>query len=267
MSNNSKYILWGGGLATLLLLVGSAIVGPKLISPLVIGFGGEGDSRYSTEGFETGIEFAPNMFHPESYEAYTQWKPASVFKDGKNMQVAPKGTISRTLGYADEAYKPYHLSDTPEAYNDSTSGIKSPIMEMLAGLEGDKRAAAEKQIEAKGKKIYETFCTVCHGEQGDGQGTIVKNEKYPTPGSYASKTTVTEGQMYHSITYGKNLMGGYASQVTPQERWAVIYYIKKTFMGGVSAAPATATPATAAPANAPATDAKKPATATKPAKT
>ena len=253
-----KYILWGGGIATLLLLVGSAIYGPKMISPLVIGFGGEGANRYSTEGFETGLEFAPNMFHPESYESYTQWKP-SIFKDGKNMQSAPKGTIPRKNSwYIGEDYKPYYLSDTPEAYADSTASLKSPVMEMLAALEGDKKDAAEKQIEAKGKKIYETFCAVCHGEQGDGQGTIVKNDKYPTPNSYSSKAALTQGQMFHSITYGKNLMGSYASQVTPQERWAVIYYIKKTFMGGVNPAPAAATPAPAAATPAPAPAKVKP---------
>lgn len=273
MSNNLKYILWGGGLATLLLLAGSAVIGPKLITSLVVGFGGEGDSRYSTEGYDTGLEFAPNMFYSEAYKPYTQWKPASVFNNGRNMQAAPKGTIPRSGWYVAEDYKPYHISNTPEAYNDSTAGVKSPIMEMLASLEGDKKAAAEKQIEAKGKKIYEVFCMVCHGEQGDGQGTIVKNEKYPTPGTYASKVAVTEGQMFHSITYGKNLMGSYASQITPQERWAVIYYIKKTFMGGVTAAPATekttdvkATPAPAANAKvaAPAkADATPPAKKTK----
>lgn len=242
-----KNIIWGSVIAVVLLLVLSAIFVPKMLTPLVVGFGGEGSERYSTDGYDTGLEFAPNMFYSEAYKPYTQWKPASVFKDGMNMQTAPKGTIPRSSWYIAEDYKPYHISNTPEAYQDSLSGIKSPIMEILAGLEGDKKAAAEKQIEARGKKVYEIFCMVCHGETGDGQGPIVKADKYPTPNTYASKTALTEGQMYHSITYGKNLMGSYASQVTPQERWAVIYYIKKTFMGGVTAAPAAAA-ATTTPA-------------------
>ena len=37
------------------------------------------------------------------------------------------------------------------------------------------------------------------------------------------------GKMYHSITYGKNLMGSYASQLTPEQRWEVICYIQQFF--------------------------------------
>lgn len=211
-------------------LVLSAFVGPKLMSYLTVGFGGEGDNRYSTEGFDTGLEYAPNMFHAESYEAYTQWKPATPFRDGNNMQTPPSGTVPRSGSYIHEDFQPYHYANSTEAYDLATTNVKSPLAEAMAGLDSLKRKDAEKNILAKGKKVYEIHCQVCHGEKGDGQGTIVKNNVYPTPGDYKTKENLTDGKMYHSITYGKNLMGSYASQVTPEERWAVIYYIRSSFL-------------------------------------
>jgi hypothetical protein len=35
-----------------------------------------------------------------------------------------------------------------------------------------------------------------------------------------------DGQMFYSITYGKNAMGSYASQITDRQRWMIIHYIK-----------------------------------------
>jgi hypothetical protein len=37
---------------------------------------------------------------------------------------------------------------------------------------------------------------------------------------------MTDGTMFYSITYGRNLMGSYASQLTPKQRWEIVYYIK-----------------------------------------
>jgi len=59
---------------------------------------------------------------------------------------------------------------------------------------------------------------------------------------------MTEGMMFYSVTYGRNLMGSYASQLTPRQRWKIIHYIK-TETGkkgnGTMAPGAAATPAVA----------------------
>jgi len=58
-----------------------------------------------------------------------------------------------------------------------------------------------------------------------------------------------EGQMYYSVTYGKNKMGSYASQLNTEQRWMVIAYIKSKQAaakgGGAAAAPAAASGAVA----------------------
>jgi mono/diheme cytochrome c family protein len=47
--------------------------------------------------------------------------------------------------------------------------------------------------------------------------TLVGDAKYET---------MPDGQMFYSITYGKNAMGSYASQITDKQRWMIIHYIK-----------------------------------------
>ena len=78
--------------------------------------------------------------------------------------------------------------------------------------------------------MYGNFCIHCHGEKGDGQGTVGTNSNgaYPAPPSYTSAAIVDlpAGQIFFSMTYGKGLMGSHASQLTKEERWKVVYYVQ-----------------------------------------
>jgi len=78
----------------------------------------------------------------------------------------------------------------------------------------------------RGQRVYMTYCVVCHGPQGDGQGYIVP--KFPMPPSLLS-TKVSQwadGRIFHVVTRGQNLMPNYASQILPEDRWAVIHYVR-----------------------------------------
>lgn len=77
-----------------------------------------------------------------------------------------------------------------------------------------------------GKNAYNTFCIVCHGPKGKGNGTVVP--KFPMPPSLHSDKVKTwpDARIFHVITKGQNLMSSYATQVRPEERWAIIYYIR-----------------------------------------
>ena len=73
-------------------------------------------------------------------------------------------------------------------------------------------------------------------KNGDGPfpnkpATLVGDAKYEA---------MTEGTMFHSLTYGKNSMGSYASQLNTKQRWEIIAYIKSK-QGKLAATPATAT--------------------------
>ena len=79
---------------------------------------------------------------------------------------------------------------------------------------------------ARGKKVYENTCIVCHGPQGDGQGFIVP--LFPMPPSLHSDKVRgwPDSRIFHVITRGQNLMPSYASQILPEDRWAVIDFVR-----------------------------------------
>lgn len=82
------------------------------------------------------------------------------------------------------------------------------------------------EVLGRGQRVYMTYCVVCHGPKGDGQGYIVP--KFPMPPSLFSDKVRNwnDGRIFHVITRGQNLMPSYASQILPEDRWAAIHYVR-----------------------------------------
>lgn len=105
---------------------------------------------------------------------------------------------------------------------------------------------------AEAKRLYNVNCGICHGEKLDGNGPIYKGGDGPYPAKPATLVgdakyeNMPAGQMMYSVTYGKNLMGSYASQLSTKQRWMVIHYVKSMQPGGVK--PVAAADTTAKPA-------------------
>jgi cytochrome c553 len=77
-----------------------------------------------------------------------------------------------------------------------------------------------------GQNAYDTYCIVCHGPSGKGNGTIVP--KFPMPPTLHSEkvNNWSDGRLFHVMTVGQNLMPAYSDQVTVEQRWAIAYYIR-----------------------------------------
>ena len=99
---------------------------------------------------------------------------------------------------------------------------------------------------AEAARLYLINCGICHGTKLDGNGPIYNggNGPYPiAPRNLVADPVVSKmsmGQMMYSVTYGKNLMGSYASQLSTKQRWMVIHYVKSMQPGGNTAAAASA---------------------------
>lgn len=79
----------------------------------------------------------------------------------------------------------------------------------------------------RGQERYRIFCTPCHSELGDGKGMIVQRG-FPAPPSYHSAALRMEPPrfFYNVITNGQGDMYSFASRAPPNDRWAIVAYIR-----------------------------------------
>lgn len=151
-----------------------------------------------------GWVYMPDMYDGPALETYS---PNGMFKDSASARLPVSGTVPR--GFL--AYQSY--SPDASGYDSAKASLKMP------GL-----VATDSMALAEGKEIYNIFCNHCHGDQGAGQGVLVKSGKYVGVPSYADRD-INLGSIFHVVTYGKGVMGAHASQLTPEERWKVAQYV------------------------------------------
>jgi len=93
---------------------------------------------------------------------------------------------------------------------------------------------ATDELFALGKKKFETNCAVCHGFGGYGDGLVSQRAVNLAQGYWLQPTSMHEdriqkqtiGRIYYTVANGKGKMAGYASSLTPRERWAVALYVR-----------------------------------------
>ena len=159
-----------------------------------------------------GYEYMPDMYRSPSYETYSG---NPNFKDSSTARQPVAGTIARGNAVMNDFdMLPYPYRNTLEDYEAAGLNVKNPLPQTEQSL-------------AEGKALYMNYCTHCHGETGQGEGLFVQH-KGPKPPAYNSDALkdLPEGKMYHTIMYGKNMMGSHASQVTATQRWKIIQYVK-----------------------------------------
>lgn len=181
---------------------------------------------------DAGYEYAPegDMYHSIPYDAQTEYfddsshfneNPYNRYFKNMNMWLPVKGTVAR--GQADYI-DPY--PNTNDGYVLAGKELINPVPNTPENL-------------AEGKRLFNIYCWHCHGHLGEGDGPVMATGGFPKPSWKTYKSdyikTLPEGDMYQTITYGKNLMGSHAPMLNPTQRWQIIHYVKY-----LSAQPATA---------------------------
>ncbi|MFM9837029.1 MAG: c-type cytochrome [Cyclobacteriaceae bacterium] len=187
-----------------------------------------------------GLEYAPNMYHSVAYE------PLSQITDPMQGKITNSLDNGRGEFYNSNQYNPYKMNlRLPPAHtvrrsslgwlpyrggNDTTSlrladKLKSPY---------DSAAPA---ILSQGKAAYEMYCQHCHGAKAAGDGKVaagvkidgIEHSVYPGVANLKGDAykNITEGHIFHVITYGKGLMGSHGSQVSEEDRWKIAKYVKE----------------------------------------
>ena len=175
----------------------------------------------------TGSEYMPDMTHSVAYEANyynyyynNTWGSAEEYYEFAKPRLPVAGTVAHSAyGSSENGSVPYYYEDTEEDRTRATSEI----------IENPYKITDEGLDRAKG--LYNIYCGLCHGEKGDGSGYLVRDDGgvYPVqPANFLLDEFVnaSNGRMYHSIMFGKNLMGSYKDKLSHEERWQVIHYIR-----------------------------------------
>ena len=151
-------------------------------------------------------EFFPNMVESVARDAQTR---SLVLDDGTTVdRRVPPGSVAR-------GHLPLSFPATPEGALLAGQMLENPI------------AADDGEAVARGAVVFDTFCIVCHGSAGLGDGPVTKRGVPPPPSLMLDNALdMTDGQMYHVISLGQKNMGSYASQVSREDRWKVIRFIR-----------------------------------------
>lgn len=183
----------------------------------------------------TGSEYMPDMGHSKAYETYTKgpltfWFNKEKFSLSSLLPVAntiPTEGLPSNEMYSKEPSVIYsyrytqHFSNNDQEKARAGSSIFNPYK-------------PEAEILKRGEAVYTKQCAVCHGKGGNGDGPLIVREDgsegayTAVPPAFSDRLpTLKDGEMFHSITYGKGMMGSYASHVKADDRWKLICYIKE----------------------------------------
>jgi len=190
-----------------------------------------------------GRAYMPDMAYSRAYETYASTE--ELRGKGVNYNAMPvPGSIARGDQF------PYTLKNDSAGYEGAKS-VKNPLPPL----------DAKQYLEAA--RLYQIHCAICHGAKLDGNGPLYNAGQGPYQAAPRNFTgdplmkTLPDGQYFHSMTYGKNLMGSYASQLSTTQRWMIIHYIREK-QGITGDTPAVAdSAATGVTTPAPATDTTK----------
>lgn len=151
------------------------------------------------------VHLNPNMDSQDKYKAQSQ---SHFFVDGASMRTPVEGTVAQGELREDDAY--YRGKNAAGAF------IESAPMEFTD------------EMVTLGKERFDIYCSVCHGVNADGKGKIL-DFKYPIPPANFHDDRIvnlSDGHMFNAISNGWLNMPALKAQVSVDDRWAVISYIR-----------------------------------------
>ena len=137
---------------------------------------------------------------------YNPLDQSEFFEDGRSARPAVPGTVARGELRIDE-----HL------YTGKVNGVP---------VDSFPFPVTQKVLD-RGRERYNIYCTPCHGYTGEGNGMIVQRG-FPQPPSYHIDRLrqAPVGYLYGVITHGYGAMYSYAARIPPEDRWAVVAYVR-----------------------------------------
>ena len=157
------------------------------------------------------LDIFPEWAFP-SMEHQPKLRPQSAsvfFADGRADRVPPAHTVARGMLREDD-----HLYRGKDAAGAFAGG-------MPVGL------TVDLNFVQRGRDRYQIYCAPCHGANGDGNGITKRYGMGATPTYHDPLLrSMPDGEIFNTITNGKNTMLPYADKLAPEDRWAVVSYVR-----------------------------------------
>lgn len=161
-----------------------------------------------------GATYMPDMAYSRAYETNSE---NDIFPDKQTNRTPVAGTITR------DQLLPFRIEK--DAPGDTSNFAKARKVQNPLPLPDDTEMK-------EAERLYLIYCGICHGTKLDGNGPLWKDGDGPFPAAPKnlldpSILSQGDGQLFYTITYGKNMMGSYASELNAKQRWMVIDYIRE----------------------------------------
>jgi mono/diheme cytochrome c family protein len=192
----------------------------------------------------SGLEYMPDMYRTPSIEPYVDYgeirgRENMKYKMSLSALTPPSHTVPYYGGKKDSLDVSFMLPYVRKANisfreTHGLFGFDFSLADEYALSINDKNPLVltnknSSEMLAKGKSLYTAMCQHCHGEKGDGNGPMVLSGAY-TAGvipAYTDRLSVSDGQMFYSIYYGKGMMGAHNSLVSKKEIWTLVHYVRQ----------------------------------------
>lgn len=154
----------------------------------------------------------PGMSYQPKYKAQSS---SEFFADGRADRPLPAGVVAANYGPLGH----------PLITDDHMAAGQAPDGSFASGFPTG--VVVNNEFLSKGRESYTIYCAPCHGALGDGNGITKQYGMGATPTYHSDRLRdIAEGDIFNTITHGKNNMLSYADKLTVDERWAVVAYVR-----------------------------------------
>jgi hypothetical protein len=145
-----------------------------------------------------------------------RYKESDFYADGLSMRAPPEGTVPRE-----------RITLNPRLTTGrEPDGVMQPNGEMLPHYLTTIPIPVTRKLLDLGKKRFDITCGTCHGPLGDGESIVARQMSLRPPPSLHRYVDKPSGYFYEVITKGFGMMASYAGELSVEERWAVVAYIR-----------------------------------------
>lgn len=176
------------------------------------------------KGQKPPIEIFPDMDHQPKVKAQV---PSAFFADNRGDRLPVPGTVP--LGYAMPLSKDNPFPDEGK-YRSVRFSAGADYAD--TGRFGDRWGTGiplpvTPQLMQRGKERYTVYCAVCHGASGAGNGVAGQYGMVAIASYHQDRLrNMADGEIFNTITHGKNTMLGYGANIPVDDRWAIVAYVR-----------------------------------------